>query len=391
MSVLVPPTITKELSSITTTMAATIKMGCAASGHPLPQIEWYRNGALILSNSVTVFEGGQLRIHSVDPTDEGIYQCLARNEVGQVFSTAFLTVRSGGAVQEHPPRLYGTKCYPINYESVLVTFRATEPVDMITYYLKGTSWEAVPPIKASQKFIISGRMDPLREYTLHLRGLTRALTEPGQPHPPSKKQESMLTMSRLSKGIQCQTQGLEVLSTAFPDDVFLWWSKVNSHNQRKSNYSVELDYYLVQLISFGSTAHLPSEMLGATAALDEYKTWDEIQGMLVKIPFRATLINSTYVVGTPETFALSQLDAAKTLQPVTRVHYNVTEFRVAGNVTGLLIPNTKRVLVRVIGVKSGEVVADADLKYVQWKSVWRALLKYLRGLLNILCFADRKL
>lgn len=385
MSIFVPPTVTKELNSITTTMAATIKMECAATGYPAPDIVWYRNGERIVSNSVTVVDGGLLRIHSVDPKDEGIYQCFAGNVVGQVFSTAYLTVRTSD-VHVKLPKLYGIKCYPIDYTSILVTFRATEPVDMITYYLKGEqphSWDAVPPIRTSQRFIIAGKMDPLRTYTLHLRGLMEPPMEAHQKKK-SQQQESMLIMSRLSKGVQCQTQGMEVMSTAFPDHIFLWWPHHQQH--RKSNYSTVVDYYLVQLWN-NETLDNPSlfatEVIGTTATLDEYKTWDEIEKMLVKVPVQAKFINSTYAMGTPESFVGMPQKESVAVAPgetrkkslmrrqMTRTHFNVTEIRLAGNVTGLLIPNTKRVIARVIGVKEGEVVVDQDLQYVQWKTVRR--------------------
>lgn len=363
--------ISRELNSTTTTMAATVKLECAATGYPKPEIIWFRNGDRISSSSVTVVDGGTLKIHSVDPDEEGIYQCFARNEVGQAFTTSYLTVRTNEA-HAKLPKLYGIKCYPINYGSVLVTFRATEPVDMITYYLKGDSphsWEAVPPIQTIQKFIVSGRMDPLREYTLLLRGLTQASMEPQM----RRTQESMLIMSRRSKSVTCKTQGMEVLSTAFPDHIFIWWTKGTGGTNRRTNYSVEVDHYLVQLWN-NETLNNPSlfadEVIGTSETLDEYKTWNQIEKLLVKIPAQTSFINSTYAVGTTESFIASSVETKrKSMSPQTGMHWNVTEIRVPGNVTGLLIPNTKRVLARVIGVKAGEVIVDQQLKYVQWKSV----------------------
>lgn len=377
VSIAMPPIITKKLVSIATTMGAKIRMECAATGAPPPDIVWYRNGRRVVSNSVTTVEGELLRIHSVDPTDEGMYQCMARNELGQAFTTAYLTVRKA-VLQGTLPRLYGIKCYPIDYRSILVTFRSTMPVDMITHYLKADNplaLEVVPPVRTSEKFVISGQMDPLRNYTLILRGLTKAAMDPLQM---GKKQESMLIMSRLSKGTQCATQGLEVLSTAFPDHVFIWWPLSSGISQRRSNYTLELDHFLVQLWN-NDTLNAPSpfasEIIGTTGALDEYMTWEEIEKMLVKIPGEQKFINSSYVVGTPDTFTRSSSAAAapgvrrKSLRQPTRTHLNVTEIRVPGHVSGVLIPKTKRVLARVLGVRAGEVIEDEDMKYVQWKRV----------------------
>lgn len=362
-------------------MAGTVRLECSATGYPEPDIEWYRNGEKILTNSVTSVDGGQLRINSVDPKDGGIYQCMAKNEIGQAFSAAFLTVRLSG-VASNLPRLYGVKCYPLNYGSVLVTFRSTKPVEMINYYLSAdnpSSWEAVPPVKTSEKFIITGKMDPLREYTLHLRGLIETSPDPSQPL--KTGQDSMLMMSQLSKGVTCQTQGMELLSTPFPDHVFLWWPTTNHQHinnniqhQRKNNYTLDVDHYLVQLWN-NDTLDNPSlfatEVIGTIGELDEYQTWNEIEKQLVKIPSEASLINSTFVTGSAETFVQSskEVGSKKKHQIRTRTHFNVMQVKLNGNVTGILIPNTKKVLARVIGVKDGHVVLDQDLRYVQWKKV----------------------
>lgn len=114
VSVFVAPTVTKELNSITTTMVASITMECGAVGFPQPEIVWFKNGHRIVSSLVSVIAKDTLRIHSVEPEDQGIYQCFATNDAGQAYSTAYLTVRTND-LQLKMPRLYGIKCYPENF------------------------------------------------------------------------------------------------------------------------------------------------------------------------------------------------------------------------------------------------------------------------------------
>lgn len=347
-------------------MAANIRMECAATGTPEPNIQWFRNGELLASNSVIVVDGGLLRIHSVDPTDDAIYQCFASNAAGMAYSTAYLTVRtSTTALEATLPRVYDVKCYPIDYQSILVTFRATKPVHMINYYLMGDTLEAVAPapVPTNHHFNITGLMDPLRAYTLHLRGFTT------DPHQMTTKVESRLIMSRLSKGIKCQTQGLELLSTAFPDHVFLWWPPTNG----KNNYTAPVDHYLIQLWGNDTRTSdnnwsMDGDVTGTNGQLDEYKTWNEIDQMLHKIPAEMSVINTSYVVDGAESFLKQSIDG-KRRKPSIRFHFNVTQIKVPRNVSGILIPNTKRVWARVIGVRAGEVIPDEELQYVQWKKV----------------------
>ena len=116
-------------------------------------------------------------------------------------------------------------------------------------------------------------------------------------------------------------------------------------------------------------------MTGTTGHLDEYKTWNEIEGMLEPVPTEVSVINSSYAVGgldslvQPTGGSLELTTRKKQIRPVTSTHVNVTQIKVSANVSGLLIPNTKRIYARVIAVKAGEEIVDQDLKFVQWKKV----------------------
>lgn len=333
----------------------------------MPELTWYRNGKPIEHSPVTAISQGVLRLHSVEPEDEGIYQCFATNLAGQASTAGYLTVRS--AENHHKlPRMHAIKCYPLNYNLVYVTFKSADSVEMVMYYLateNPSSWEVIQPVDSSKnRFFISGHMDPLREYVLYMRGLNRRDKN-------ADNKEGSILMSKLSKGVTCQTQGLEILSTAFPDKIFIWWPTLLQSNRKQNNnnnYTIDIDHYVVQFWHNDSTnpTVFADQIIGTTAPLDEYQTWQEIERVLGKIAATTTAFNSTY-----PNYAL---DFDLGLPPVKRrdeatMNVTITEVKVAGNVTGILIPNSNRVIARVLGVKRGETIDEQTVKFVQWKIV----------------------
>ncbi|CAB4028805.1 contactin-3-like isoform X1 [Paramuricea clavata] len=67
---------------------------CMARGDPEPEYNWYANTTIM--NNVSgrhTIEGGILRIHSVSPEDDGMYQCVAKNKFGFAYQTVSLEVK----------------------------------------------------------------------------------------------------------------------------------------------------------------------------------------------------------------------------------------------------------------------------------------------------------
>lgn len=48
---------------------------CSSSGSPVPKIKWFKNN-VVLSNSNT------LTFESINPTQSGVYECVAENVAG---------------------------------------------------------------------------------------------------------------------------------------------------------------------------------------------------------------------------------------------------------------------------------------------------------------------
>ncbi|XP_068125686.1 contactin-2 [Hyperolius riggenbachi] len=67
---------------------------CAASGKPRPTIRWLRDGTPLVSQSRVEVSNGQLKITDLHLRDSGMYQCVAGNKHGTIYSSAELTVQA---------------------------------------------------------------------------------------------------------------------------------------------------------------------------------------------------------------------------------------------------------------------------------------------------------
>ncbi len=76
----------------------TAELRCSASGTPQPRIEWRRIDGGYLSTDI-IERDGYLRFNSLRKSDEGSYQCIARNDAGEADSVIFVYVRE----QQAPP------------------------------------------------------------------------------------------------------------------------------------------------------------------------------------------------------------------------------------------------------------------------------------------------
>ncbi|XP_024116962.1 peroxidasin isoform X3 [Oryzias melastigma] len=93
------PRITSEPQDVDVTSGNTVYFTCRAEGNPKPQIIWLRNNnALNMRDDsrLNLLEDGTLMIQDTRETDQGVYQCMARNVAGEV-KTSQVTLRYFGA------------------------------------------------------------------------------------------------------------------------------------------------------------------------------------------------------------------------------------------------------------------------------------------------------
>uniref|UniRef100_A0A8C1III7 Contactin 3b n=1 Tax=Cyprinus carpio TaxID=7962 RepID=A0A8C1III7_CYPCA len=65
---------------------------CKANGKPKPSYSWLKNGETLISEGRVQIENGALSISSLNLSDGGMYQCVAENKHGIIYSSAELMV-----------------------------------------------------------------------------------------------------------------------------------------------------------------------------------------------------------------------------------------------------------------------------------------------------------
>lgn len=91
-----PPEVTMELSQQIIPWGQSAKFTCKVRGNPQPSVMWLRNAVPLSGSHRLRLSRRALRLLSVGPEDEGIYQCMAENEVGSAQAMVQLrTARPG--------------------------------------------------------------------------------------------------------------------------------------------------------------------------------------------------------------------------------------------------------------------------------------------------------
>ncbi|XP_066839333.1 immunoglobulin-like and fibronectin type III domain-containing protein 1 isoform X2 [Anser cygnoides] len=92
-----PPRFLVPLKPHVVTTGSECRMSCAVAGHPPPKITWYKNSRDLSSDpayfGTNDFGVCSLVIQGVSKADEGEYMVEAANELGRVFTRAFLAIK----------------------------------------------------------------------------------------------------------------------------------------------------------------------------------------------------------------------------------------------------------------------------------------------------------
>ncbi|NWS49913.1 PXDN protein, partial [Probosciger aterrimus] len=89
------PRITSEPQDVDVTSGNTVYFTCRAEGNPKPEIIWLRNNnelSMKEDSRLNLLDDGTLMIQNTKETDQGIYQCMAKNVAGEV-KTQEVTLR----------------------------------------------------------------------------------------------------------------------------------------------------------------------------------------------------------------------------------------------------------------------------------------------------------
>ncbi len=88
------PSVVAPPMSMVVNETDTASFQCEAEGNPEPKVTWLKQNSSLLADKRVVASRGGLMITDVTSQDEGTYTCVARNILGEVTSSATLSVRS---------------------------------------------------------------------------------------------------------------------------------------------------------------------------------------------------------------------------------------------------------------------------------------------------------
>uniref|UniRef100_A0A8D0EKM5 BOC cell adhesion associated, oncogene regulated n=1 Tax=Strix occidentalis caurina TaxID=311401 RepID=A0A8D0EKM5_STROC len=95
-----PPEVTMEVSQQIIPWGQSAKFTCEVRGNPQPSVVWLRNAVPLSGSQRLRLSRRALRLVSVGPEDDGIYQCMAENEVGS--AQAMVQLRTARPESQNP-------------------------------------------------------------------------------------------------------------------------------------------------------------------------------------------------------------------------------------------------------------------------------------------------
>lgn len=87
---------TVELQQQEVVYGETVRFACQARGKPAPSVMWLHNARPLSPSPRHRLTSRMLRVSNVGPQDEGLYQCMAENGVGNSQASARLIIVSAG-------------------------------------------------------------------------------------------------------------------------------------------------------------------------------------------------------------------------------------------------------------------------------------------------------
>uniref|UniRef100_A0A8C2U4Z5 Brother of CDO n=1 Tax=Coturnix japonica TaxID=93934 RepID=A0A8C2U4Z5_COTJA len=112
-----PPEVTMELSQQIIPWGQSAKFTCEVRGNPQPSVMWLRNAVPLSASHRLRLSRRALRVVSVGPEDDGIYQCMAENEVGSAQAMVHFwsfDAQLGSAQPPTPPSRDGALKLPLD-------------------------------------------------------------------------------------------------------------------------------------------------------------------------------------------------------------------------------------------------------------------------------------
>ncbi|KAE8617245.1 hypothetical protein XENTR_v10009011 [Xenopus tropicalis] len=103
LSIQVPPIFHVKPSNTHAHESMDIVFKCEVTGKPTPTVKWVKNGDMVIpSDYFKIVEDHDLQVLGLVRSDEGFYQCIAENEVGNVQAAAQLIILEPAATPGGP-------------------------------------------------------------------------------------------------------------------------------------------------------------------------------------------------------------------------------------------------------------------------------------------------
>ncbi|VEN57416.1 unnamed protein product, partial [Callosobruchus maculatus] len=198
-------------------VAMRARLECRAGGRPQPKIRWYKDGEpLEYNNWLKKPTDGWLFFSTTFSKDSGIYQCVATNSVGNVWTAVQMEIINVSQIPSPPENL---TCRPYNETSICLEWNAPKDVPVVKAYTVHTFYKAngaevsLPEYVTNITYQQAEGLNSSTNYTFYLRLYSNAASDHTQR-------------------VTCRTgvtgnRNLEIESTK-PNTVILKWSEIST-------------------------------------------------------------------------------------------------------------------------------------------------------------------
>ncbi|KAL9952582.1 hypothetical protein ACROYT_G039853 [Oculina patagonica] len=123
------PSIVEPPMSMVVNETGTASFQCEAEGNPEPEVTWLKQNSSLIADKRVVLSRGGLMITDVTSQDEGMYTCVARNILGEMTSSASLSVQVGAVITQKPSSVIVEEGQNVN----LVCQATGQPTPTVTW------------------------------------------------------------------------------------------------------------------------------------------------------------------------------------------------------------------------------------------------------------------
>ncbi|KAL9952539.1 hypothetical protein ACROYT_G039808 [Oculina patagonica] len=123
------PSIAAPPMSMVVNETDTASFQCEVEGNPEPKVTWLKQNSSLLAGKQVVLSRGGLMITDVTSQDEGMYTCVARNILGEMTSSAMLSVQVSAVITRKPSSVIVEEGQNVN----LICQASGQPTPTVTW------------------------------------------------------------------------------------------------------------------------------------------------------------------------------------------------------------------------------------------------------------------